>query len=664
MAGSKRKVPLTLNLTPQQLSNVAKPVMMQNTFTLLWLLIVIPGIQTLNAQLLAPHVDSIPMSDGRKLAADVYIPTGITQGPAILIQTPYNRQLYRAGLPLLIARNINSSNYVIVVVDWRGFYGSAAAAHIGAPSMGADGYSCVEWIAQQSWSNGKVGTWGPSALGRVQWQTAKTNPPHLVCVCPLVAGPQYDYTEYFPHGDLRTEYVEQLDALGFGLKATLMQHPVRDNTWTFVENANFYPDSILVPALMIGGWYDHTIEFMLPFFSAIQNQSPANVRAKHRLLMGPWVHGGHGTAQVGSATQGELSYPNAVDKDDSAALMFFDYYLRGISNGWDATPPVQYYQMGDNIWDSSPAWPPSGASNTSFYFHANQSLDNSPPLSASGSLSFTYDPNNPSPTIGGPTLRADLEQGPYDQAALVESRNDIEMFTTAPLTQDVVMKGQAVVHLKVSSDKYDTDFDIRLTDVYPDGRSMLVNDGVMRLRFRNGNTASDTSDIVPGQVYACDIALPNTSITFLAGHKIRVDVTSSNYPRFNRNMNTDGAMYPGNSLDTLINPLLATNTVYCNNTNASYITLPLVGYVTSIDKVISENDVRLFPNPAGDVLNIFAPEGIYQVLVFNAFGQKMIDTNFKSCRPLDIRNLMPGVYIVEINGVQDESLIRKKIIKN
>src|ERR1043165_1917923 len=295
----------------------------QNLPTMKTKLLLLPFLFTsfYSFAILTPQVASIPISDGRKLAADVYIPSGMVSGPVILVQTPYNRLLYRVGLPLGIGQNLNSSNYIIVVVDWRGFYGSAAAAHVGAPSQGQDGYSCVEWIAQQSWSNGKVGTWGPSALGRVQFQTAKTNPPHLTCICPLVAGPQYDYQEYFPGGCLRTEYVDQLDGLGFGTSAALMNAPVHNGTWTFVENQNFYPDSIRVPCYMIGGWYDHNIEVMLAFYKALQN-SNTPVKDKHRLLMGPWVHGGHGTAQVGTQLQGQLSYPNADNWNDSLAILF------------------------------------------------------------------------------------------------------------------------------------------------------------------------------------------------------------------------------------------------------------------------------------------------------------------------------------------------------
>jgi predicted acyl esterase len=608
---------------------------------------------------LAPMVDSIPMSDGKKLAADIYIPATITQGPVILIQTPYNRLLYHFGLPLQIGMNVNTSNYIFVIADWRGFYGSAAAAYLGSPTHGQDGYNCVEWIAQQSWSNGVVGTWGASALGRVQFQTAEENPPHLTCICPLVAGPQYDYTEYFPHGDLRTEYVEQLDLLGYGISPLLMSHPVHDATWTFTESANFYPDSIRVPCFMIGGWYDHTIEFMLPFFNAIRTQSPLNVQNEHRLLMGPWTHGG-----IGNTIQGELTYANASHRSDSLALMFFDYHLRNIANGWDATPFVQYYQMGDNTWQNSTVFPPAGVTPVNFYLHQNGMLDNSIPGNATGSQTLNYNPTNPSPTIGGPTLRTDLEQGPYNQTDSVESRNDILVFTTGSLSQNAVMRGNATVHLKVSSDKTDTDFDIRLTDVYPDGRSMLVNDGVMRMRFRNGNTANDTAAMIPGIIYDCTITLPSTAITFPVGHKIRVDITSSNYPRFNRNMNTGGSMYPGNSLDTLVNPIVAANTIYTNSLNTSYITLPLVGFVAGIN---SENNlqeqINIFPNPVNNILFVEVPGSNFNLEMTDLTGRRISEQKTMNEKAeIDCTNFPDGIYFVRITTPEKKSCYKKIII--
>lgn len=626
--------------------------MIKHIILLLALLLARPGFA-----LLTPVVDSIPMKDGRKLAADIYIPSGMSQGPVILIQTPYNRLLYRFGLPIGIGNDINASNFIVVVVDWRGFYGSKKAAYPGSPDRGTDGYWVVEWISSQSWSNGKVGTWGPSALGKVQYQTAQKNPPHLTCICPLVAGPQSDYDEYFPNGALRTEYVDQLDALGFGITPTLMAHPYYDATWTFAENLNFYPDSIRVPAFMIGGWYDHNIEVMLPFFSALQIRSPLSVRDKHRLLMGPWVHGGHGTAQVGTSVQGQLNYPNSANTNDSMALLFFDFYLRGISNGWDASPKITYYQMGENLWKQCPSWPPGGTRDVVFYLHADGSMDHEKPGSAKDSLTFTYDPGDPSPTVGGPTLRPDMDQGPYDQKPLVESRNDILVFTSETLSENAVLKGKVRVLLKVSSDKVDTDFAIRLTDVYPDGKSMLVNDGIMRMRFRNGFTQAQVAMMVPGTVYDCEIELPNTSMTFLAGHKIRLDITSSNYPRFNRNMNNGGEMYPGNSIDSLLNPLVARNTVHMHAARMSSVTIPLEGYSSAVPAVQASNMFSVYPNPARDALFIVRDKDIAGTARISDVNGRIVMERLldEKIECLDISTLPAGVYMI---GLKTDYMIQ------
>jgi uncharacterized protein len=598
--------------------------------------------------LLTPLTDSIPMKDGRKLAVDIYIPSGMGTGPTILVQTPYNRLLYRLGLPLGIGNDINSSNYIMVIVDWRGFYGSKKAGYFGSPDRGTDGYWVVEWIASQTWSNGKVGTWGPSALGKVQYQTAQKNPPHLTCICPLVAGPQFNYDEYFPNGALRTEYVQQLDGLGFGLSSTLMAHPYYDATWSIAESLNFYPDSIRVPSFMIGGWYDHNIEVMLSFFAALQTKSPLNVRDKHKLLMGPWVHGGHGTAQVGTSLQGQLNYPNSADVNDSMALEFFDFHLRTINNGWDQKPKVTYYQMGENVWQNSPSWPPANSRDVRFYLHSSGVMDHVKPSVTRDSLSFTYDPQDPSPTIGGPTLSSELDQGPYDQKTSVESRNDILKFTTDVLATDVVLKGSVKISLKVSSDRVDTDFAVRLTDVYPDGRSMLVNDGIMRMRFRNGFSQAQVGMMVPGNVYDCEIDMDNTSITFLAGHKIRLDVSSSNYPRYNRNMNNGANMYPGNSLDSLLNPLVAINTVHLGAANTSSISMPLQGYTNSIMAYhVHTSPLLLYPNPAID--NIELEGGITgKYDIHDAKGTLVMQGEMMETSQINISALASGIYNIRL----------------
>jgi predicted acyl esterase len=610
------------------------------------------GFTSLAYSQLKPVVDSIPMSDGRKLAADIYIPKGMSSGPVILIQTPYNRQLMRlTGLPMGFGYQVDSSPYIFVITDWRGFYGSRNSAYVGNPDRGTDGFSTVEWLAGQSWSNGKIGTWGPSALGKIQFQTAAKKPPHLTCICPSVAAPQFAYKEYFPNGVLKTEYVEQLDQLGFGLTSTLMNHPYYDNTWLFAERTNFYPDSISVPAFMVGGWYDHNIDLMLQFFSAMQNGKQA-VKDQHKLLMGPWVHGGHGTARVGTANQGELVYANAENKNDSLSREFFNYYLRGIQNKWNEKAPVTYYNMGENIWKTSNRWPVNDFASQTLYFHKDGTLSSNPPIGISDSLNFDYNPLDPSPTIGGCTLRNDLEQGPYDQKAEVESRNDVLVFSTNVLTKPIHIKGVAVVRLVVSSDQLDTDFDIRMTDVYPDGRSMLINDAAYRMRFREGWYEDQSVMMKQGKKYVILIELPNTSISILPGHQLRIIVSSSNYPKYNRNMNNGNDMYPFNSLDTIINPNTVRNTVYMNSKIQSQLFLQ-VSYNTDIESVVHKNNTfEVYPNPVVSVLNLQRKEGLnpnaeYQI--FNGSGQMMLSGRVEE-GPIDVSSLRSGLYVVVVRN--------------
>ena len=600
--------------------------------------------------ILTPLVDSIPMIDGKKLAVDVYIPTGMSTGPVILIQTPYNRQVYRlTGLPLGVGANINASNYIFVFADWRGFYGSKKAAYAGNPDRTKDAYSTVEWIASQSWSNGKVGTWGASALGKIQYQTAKGNPPHLTCICPVVAAPQFEYKEYFPNGSLRTEYVQQLDGLGFGLTASLMAHPIKDNFWNFVEDANDYPDSIQVPCFMIGGWYDHNTQLMMDFYSQLRTRSPISVRAKHKILMGPWVHGGHSTAKVGSIAQGQLSYPNAQNKNDSMAMQFFDYYLRNINNNWNSVPAYTLYQMGENKWLNEGSWPLNGVKAYRFYLNKNALMDQVLPSSSSDSLNYSYNPIDPSPTLGGCTLRSDLLQGPYDQLNGIENRSDMLVFSSNKLSKDLILNGRIKVVLKVSSSQLDTDFDVRVTDVYPDGKSMLLNDAVMRMRFRDGFTQAQIAMMVPGNVYDCIIELPTTCIAFLIGHKIRLIISSSNYPKYNRNMNNGQGMYPGNSTDSLLNPLSAVNTIYCNILNASYVELPLLNFSSDISELSDKNhSITLFPNPVGNILKVALLEKMssnFTLYLFNQIGQEVMQILPTSNEfEIDLSALKSGIY--------------------
>lgn len=610
-----------------------------------------------NAQiLLNPIIDSIPMRDSKKLAADIYLPNLTDTFPVILVMTPYGRIAYRLGLPLGVKKDIDSSKYAFVTVDWRGRFGSIAAGPPG--NNGEDGYDVIDWISQQPWCTGKIGTWGPSALGRIQYMTARENHPNHTCAVPLVAASQYSYPEYFPGGAARKEYIDQLDALGFGLSTILYSNTVYNTTWIFAEGLNLYPEKIKTPMLMIGGWYDHNVEVMIELFEYLKTQSPDSTH--HRMLFGPWVHGGSGIAQVGTSTAGELSYPAATGWNDSLALVFLDYWLRDIPNGWQNSPNIQYFQMGDDTWMQTPLWPPAGLMQDTLFLAENGGLSSLKPNNSTGETVIPYDPRNPSPTWGGPTLRSDQEQGPYDISDTIESRTDAAIFTTDILGHDVVVKGKIALNLFVSSDKKDTDFAIRITDVYPDGRSMLVNDQIFRMRFRDGFKATDTSVMVPGTIYPITIEMPNTALTFKAGHRIRVVITSSNYPRFDNNLNNGGTMYvPG---DTLI----AMNTVHHNNLQLSHILLPLTSPFTGIEPTEkSEHSIHAWPIPAHDLLNI-QTGGIYgfaQIDLIGLNGQKfyskILEISDQQAIQIPVKTIPNGIYSLSI--MAGAKILTKKI---
>jgi predicted acyl esterase len=515
-------------------------------------------------------------------------------------------------------------------------------------NRGQDGYDIVEWIAQQTWSDGKIGTWGPSALGKIQYQTAKENPPHLTCCVPLVAGSQFEYNEYYPGGVYRTEYVQQLDALGYGMSAGILANPFYNLTWQYLQNTNLYPQLINVPCFMIGGWYDHNIDLMMNLFAGIRQLSPVSVKNKHKLLMGPWAHGGFGQAQVGTCNQGELTFNEACGWSDSLALRFLDFYLKNQVNGWDSEPTIRYFNIGENTWNATSVWPPTGNTNQNFYLNDNGVLSNTIPTLANSYSQYLYNPSNPSPTHGGTTLRQDLLQGPYDQLVVVESRNDLAIFTTQALASPVQIAGKPSAHIFIKSDKKDTDFTIRLCDVYPDGRSMLISDGILRMRFRNGFSTSDTSSIIPNQAYEAIIDFPNTAYTFLSGHSIRIDISSSNYPKYDKNLNNGSVMYVAG--DTLT----ATNKILHEIDHASYIMLP----VSVTNQLIAdkfENQINIFPNPTSDKIYIDYLNKVSKISVkiINLIGEELSYFLVESEEGIDVSTLTNGIYMVNVfdNGV-------------
>lgn len=594
------------------------------------------------------------------LAADYYIPPGCTSCPVILIQTPYNKNSFHAWLPLGIGNNLANSDYAFVVVDWRGFYGSASAATAN-PNRGEDGYDCVEWISQQSWCDGNIGTWGPSALGKIQYETAREQHPNHKCAVPLVADPVMRYEDYFPGGVYRTEYVQQLDALGYGMSTFLLANTVKNISWNFVENQTTYPASINIPFFMIGGWFDHNVDGMLEYFNLLKTQSPVAVRDKHKLLMGPWCHGGSGAAYVGSLNQGEWQYPNAAGLNDSLAMEFFDYYLRGdVTNDWTVFDNYDSYEFETGSGSADFDLRDSTMIAPSFYYLNPFGILSGMPFSTIGDTTIVYDPRDPSPTIGGPTLLQSLDQGPYDQSLLVESRYDIAKFSTSPtICPTYHIYGKPKVHLFVSSDQNDTDFAARLTiSPYNDPqKSIMIADGIKRLRFRDGYSANDTSVAIPGQVYELIIELPHVSHRY-GGEVINLDITSSNYPRFDINLNNGDAMY------TVGDTLVANNTIYYNSTYPSYLELPVSFIGGDIDDFFSSNTFLVFPNPTNNNINFNLPfMDQWNFSIIDITGKTVFNSEKQGNQfSIDIEKLSAGLYLIHAQN-SDGDFLQSKFIK-
>ena len=483
---------------------------------------------------------SIPTRDGKTLAADLYYADTAPQSkPVILIQTPYNKNYYRTGDPSGLGgkKFPTDAHYNYVVVDWRGFFGSTGA-DVPGYDRGLDGFDCVEWIAAQPWCDGKVGTWGSSALGVIQYLTARRHPPHLACITPQVKDFQTLYENYYYGGDYRKEHVESLERLGFFSASAILAHPTLDAAWRTAAANSAMAADIGVPALVVGGWYDHFPTDVLRSFEDLRTGSAPAVRGQHRLILGPWLHTG-----VGESQQGVLEYPDATDLY-STEIRFWDYTLRGVPNGWDQEPVVTYYQMGENAWRTAPSWAGIPRIEKSLYLQPGGGLSEALPPGGSLPDSFLYDPDDPTPALGGSRFDPfdpSVLTGPQDLSQAIETRPDVRVYTTPVLEQDLRVNGALRVELFVSSNRTDTDFCVRLTDVYPDGRSLIMTQGIRRMRFRNSPSTEEF--MTPGQIYPVTVDLQDLALTFLSGHKLRVDVCSADYPHFDKNRNDGGPMY-------------------------------------------------------------------------------------------------------------------------
>jgi predicted acyl esterase len=519
----------------------------------------------------------IPMRDGVELATHVYLPTkGEGPWPVLLIRTPYGND---PKSELNIARLSYTDDYALVFQDVRGCFDSKGEYHPfydDGWGENQDGYDTVKWIGDQSWCNGKIGTAGISANGIVQHLLAGTTPPGLSCQFILAASTDF-YSQIFYHGGV----LQYSDALGWleYLNAsywldTLKEHLTYDSFWELF-NVEAKTENINVPAYHIGGWYDIMLKGTINGFVTRQADGAEGAKGNQKLIIGPWTHLGlnYNYAGIPQVKQGELTYPlNSILDWSKISKNWNNYWLKGEDTGIMDEPPVLYYVMGDtsnpiapgNEWREAETWPPFDLIPTPYYLHSGVILSPDNPGDDGASSTYSFDPENPVPTQGGANLF--ISAGPYDQRS-VEDRDDVILFTTSILEQPLEVTGDVKVILYISSDVLDTDFTAKLIDVYPDGRSMLVTDGIIRTRYRNSITTPEL--MTSGTVYRIEIDLWATSIIFSKGHRIRLVISSSNYPRFDVNPNTGGDPFDKETMT------VANNTIYYNKTYPSHILLPI-----------------------------------------------------------------------------------------
>lgn len=513
----------------------------------------------------------IPMRDGTKLSAYLYFPQG--KGPwPVLFQQRY-ADLRGAGTRKTHAQ-LAAAGYVVAVENFRGAQLSEGT-WVGYRALGwgekQDGFDTVEWLACQEWSTGKVGTFGGSQSGFAQNFLAVTRPPHLVCQYMTDTGLSLFHEGYRIGGCTRPERFKQMDAVCRNPEDNRrqlrewFQHPTYDDYWA-QEDCSRHFDKMNVPCFTVGSWYDFMCVGSVQSFIGRQHRGGPGSKGHQQLLLGPWLHGSFKeTNQVG-----ELTYPeNARFALHTHMIRWFDHHLKGVDNGVERDPKVRYYVMGavgekdapGNQWRTAADWPIASRS-TPYYLQGEGKLAADTPTVEEASTTFLADPLKPAqiPGRGFPGAR---DARPFEKQA------EVRTFTSDVLTQPVEWTGLAQAELHVSSTARDTDFIVRISDVYPDGRSILIVDSVRRARYREGFEREVLME--PGKVYKVAFDLGWLSQIFNRGHRIRVTIASTGAPFYEPNPNTGEPM----TLDFPSKSVMATNTVHHHRRAASRILAPV-----------------------------------------------------------------------------------------
>jgi putative CocE/NonD family hydrolase len=567
------------------------------------------------------------MRDGTVLRANIFRPAEEGTYPVALTRTPYNKDLATVT-PYLDAVRLARAGYIVVIQDVRGRFGSDGGWSV-FRHEGEDGYDTVEWAAGLPGANGNVGMFGASYYGFTQWMAALQAPPHLKAIVPAItwadlrdgvvwrggalelglaaywqtASVAFDVLarrlKDAPAEERRRAFedlvheIDQLRSDGYrslplaefapfkrlGIAADLAEiiaHPYSREHTAFASVATAY-DKVTVPSYNIGGWYDLYPQGTLQTFRALRQGGSTPEARQSKVLIGPWSHVSYGnvSGDVDFGFAANMAFIDLQTDLTGLTQRWFDYWLKGIDNGITDEPPVKIFVMGDNVWRDEDEWPLARTRYTPYYLHSTGRAGAS---DGDGALSplkpgdepadhYTYDPDDPTPTDGGSVLmNALFHPGVKDQRA-IESRADVLVYTSEPLAEDTEVTGPVAVTLWAASDRPDTDFVARLVDVDPDGFARNLTDGIVRARYRDGEKARL---LEPGQPYEFTIDLWSTANVFKAGHRIRLDLTSANFPRWDRNPNTGAPFGAG----TTTQP--AHQTILHDAQHPSHVLLPLI----------------------------------------------------------------------------------------
>lgn len=507
----------------------------------------------------------MPMRDGVRLSTTVYQPFLGGPWPVILIRTPYNQEeISEFALPILLA------GFVLVTQDTRGRFASEGEDRVfQSDGWGElqDGYDTVEWIAGQSWCDGNVGMWGYSAYGITALMAAAAAPPSLKCMAVGYAPSQGWGQTSYQGGAFRQSLVNEwlVNNDSAHMLETFREHPVNDAFWDAYDIESRV-EFIQTPILHIGGFYDCFQLGTLNAFRLIQNRGNGQAPGNQQLIMGPWTHVNHYERE-----QGELTFPlNATLNEIDELVAWFSYWLKGDENGIMENPPVTYYVMGDasdddapgNEWKTAESWPPP-AEQAQFFLHEQGALALEAPT-ATGNSAFPLSGPDFVPTLGGMNL--EIPAGPFDQAA-IEARSDVLTFETAPLSEPMEVVGHVTAVVYASANLSNIDLSVRVSDVYPDGRSILLCDGIIRASFRESQT--NPTPIEPGEVYRYEIDCWATSVVLNRGHRLRISITHSNTPRFEPNPEYANLGSVGHPEEAFIE-------LHHSPGNASYVSVPVV----------------------------------------------------------------------------------------